>query len=183
MVEKGTRGEPDDTEKILGSLQRTLNEFLSPNNFAVFVFDKDDIEHGVAWTSNVDPDVLLKMFKWCEPRVKDKIEKKRIHDMMAKLLVKVAHELPSIGNCHNCGNEMKGYYSPFGGGESKPEAGQFGMCGRCGCISVFTEDGGLREPTTEEVLQSTRMPELQAARKVVDMTSSWKPDEKKEEDE
>ncbi len=64
--------------------------------------------------------------------------------------------------CWNCGIR-----SDCISGPDLPDEGDFVLCIRCACVSVFNADLSRREPTVDELCQSTMIPELRLIRKAI----------------
>jgi hypothetical protein len=72
------------------------------------------------------------------------------------------------GNCCECGRESN-CAAPAAPNEPVPEPGDFSLCFYCTSLNVFGDDMVLRAPTEEEVIRAASDPEVQKARRFLQL--------------
>jgi hypothetical protein len=74
---------------------------------------------------------------------------------------------PVRSPCRVCGYEMDSASETPGNTRGKPEADDFGLCLRCGALSVYTGIGlTQREPTAEEAAEFAASPDASVQRHI-----------------
>ena len=64
--------------------------------------------------------------------------------------------------CWNCKTKLDAST-----GEGAPADGDWTVCIRCGCLSVYRDDLTLREPTVDELVESTKNEDIQRFRRAI----------------